>query len=204
MMLRTSNSFRSKSDAHLNFFALAVIEAMTGNTHFPTPPITLAALTTLQETFAEKIMAALNAGPMETAEKNAARAALLLALRNYASYVQIQSANDMAVLLSSGFEPVSTNRVSLPLPQPTAPVVKNGNTTELIVSVTSVPNARSYETRFKPEDGVNWQQSVFTTGSRNITLSGLTPGQAYTVEVRAVGGATGLSPWSDPTTRISV
>ena len=48
------------------------------------------------------------------------------------------------------------------------------------------------------------QQSVFTTGGRRITVSGLTPGAVYTVEVRAVGGATGLSPWSDPTTRMSL
>jgi hypothetical protein len=36
------------------------------------------------------------------------------------------------------------------------------------------------------------------TQARKITLPGLTPGQVYSVQSRAIGGSTGYSDWSDP------
>ena len=203
MSPKVSLAFVRLSDAHLVIFVQLVIDHITGNASFPTPPVTMVLLGTTNDSFRDAIMAAQMGGPMQTAAKNALRATVEDMMRRTALYVTTCANGDLEKLLSSGFEPTSTNRVSQPLPQPASPTVRNGNTTELIVSVTSVPNARSYETRVKPEEG-DWQQSVFTTGSRRITVSGLTPGQPYTVEVRAIGGATGLSPWSDPTTRMSL
>jgi hypothetical protein len=39
--------------------------------------------------------------------------------------------------------------------------------------------------------------AIFTQ-ARKITLPGLTPGQVYSVQSRAIGGSTGYSDWSDP------
>ena len=39
--------------------------------------------------------------------------------------------------------------------------------------------------------------------ARKITLPGLTPGQVYSVQSRAIDGSTGQSDWSDPTSHIS-
>jgi len=36
------------------------------------------------------------------------------------------------------------------------------------------------------------------TGSRSIRISGLTPGGLYEIQIRAIGGSTGTSDWSDP------
>ena len=43
-----------------------------------------------------------------------------------------------------------------------------------------------------------WQAGGLFTGSRGMLLSGLTPGTTYCVHVRAVGGSTNYSDWSDP------
>jgi hypothetical protein len=60
-----------------------------------------------------------------------------------------------------------------------------------------------YEGRVKPSDG-DWLPSVFTGDSKHITFSGLTPGRNYTVEVHALGGATGQSDWSDPSSHMAM
>lgn len=54
-----------------------------------------------------------------------------------------------------------------------------------------------YEGRIKT-DGGDWMPSVFTSDSQHIYFNGLTPGQMYTAEVRSLGGSTGQSDWSDP------
>jgi hypothetical protein len=41
------------------------------------------------------------------------------------------------------------------------------------------------------------RNNIFTQ-ARRITLPGLTPGQVYSVQSRASGGATGYSDWSGP------
>ena len=53
-----------------------------------------------------------------------------------------------------------------------------------------------------------WSNKALATGghlqqARKITLPGLTPGQVYSVQSRAIGGSTGQSDWSDPTSHIS-
>ena len=57
-------------------------------------------------------------------------------------------------------------------------------------------NARSYEVQVRNGTG-GWQPSVIATKARKIILPSLTPGQMYDVQVRAIGGATGYSDWSD-------
>ena len=204
MVLRVLLDFTKLTDSHLVIFTQRIIDHITGNATYPTPPVTMVLLGTTNDSFRDAIVAASMGGIMLTATKDALRATVEDMLRKTASYVNIHADNDMEKLLSSGFEPASTNRVSYPLPQPEVPTVTNGPSTQLFVSVTSIPNARNYETRIKPEAGTTWGDSVFTTSARQITLNGLTPGERYTVQVRALGGATGLSPWSDPTTHMSM
>lgn len=204
MVLRVLLDFIQLSDSHLVIFTQRIIDHITGNAIYPTPPVTMVALATVNDTFRDSIVAASMGGIMATATKNTWRLDLEDKLRKTANYVQTNADNDMEKMLSSGFEPASTNRVSYPLPQPEVPTVKNGPSTQLVVSVNTIANARSYETRLKTEGGTEWQPSTFTTGARRITVSGLTPGERYTVQVRALGGATGFSPWSDPTTHMSL
>lgn len=203
MILKVSLGFARLPDAELDNFTQGVIERMTGNVAFPTPPVTMANLQTAKTDFSAKIAAAHAGGPADTAAKNNSRQALLGMLRLLVSYVQMTCNNDMAVLLGSGVASMSTSRAQTPLDLPLALVIKNGTSGQLVASVTPVKNTSMYEGRAKGPTG-DWMPSVFTGDSRHITFDGLTPGVVYTLQVRALGGATGQSDWSDPSSHMAM
>ena len=60
-----------------------------------------------------------------------------------------------------------------------------------------------YEGRSKTPGG-DWEPGVFSSDSRRIVFEGLTPGTIYTVQVRALGGSTGQSDWSDPSSHMAM
>ena len=203
MIVKSSLAFARLSDSELDNFAHAVFAAMTANAAFPSPPVTLANLQTATSDFTAKVAAAQNGGPMDTAAKNNSRQALLGILRQLAMYVQMNCNNDQAVLLSSGFQAQSTNRASIPLEQPQGLSLNNGQSGQLVASIDPVRNANMYEGRIKPSDG-DWMPSVFTGDSQHITFAGLTAGKNYTAQVRALGGSTGQSDWSDPSSHMAM
>src|ERR1700693_922453 len=110
MNLRILLSFARVPDTELDNFAQTVIDGMTGNATYPTPPVTIPNLQLAKDDFTAKIAAAQSGGPADTAAKNNSRQDLLGMLRQEAAYVQINCNNDMALLLSSGFQAMSTNR----------------------------------------------------------------------------------------------
>lgn len=203
MLVKISLAFARISDSELVTFALGVHEALTGNAAFASPPVALANLQTAIDDFTAKLAAAQIGGPMDTAAKNNSRQTLLGVLRPLASYVQLNCNNDTVVLLSSGFQMQSANRASTPLAQPQSLSLKNGAAGQLVASIAPVRNVNMYEGRIKPSDG-DWLPSVFTGDSQHITFSGLTPGKNYTAQVRALGGQTGQSDWSDPSSHMAM
>ena len=203
MNLRVSLGFARVPDTELDNFAQAIIDGITGNAAYPAPPVTMANLQTAQNDFTAKVAAAQTGGPPGTAAKNNSRQTLLGLLRQLAGYVQINCNNDMAVLLGSGFQAMSTNRAQSPLDQPQSLVIKNGSSGQLVASVTPVKNTSMYEGRIKGPTG-DWMPSVFSGDSQHITFDGLTPGTNYTVQVRALGGSTGQSDWSDPSSHMAM
>ena len=64
--------------------------------------------------------------------------------------------------------------------------------------VNPVKNSRMFEGRASADNGATWLPTVLTGDSRHILFTGLTPGQEYTIQIRALGGSTGQSDWSDP------
>ena len=176
---------------------------MTGNPTYPTPPVTLANLQTAKNDFTSKIAAAQAGGPADTAAKNNSRQSLVGMLRQIGSYVQINCNDNMALLLTSGFEAQSTNRAQIVLAQPQALVLKNGLAGQLVASVSPVKNTNMYEGRIKGPTG-DWMPSVFTGDSQHIIFDSLTPGTMYTVQVRSLGGSTGQSDWSDPSSHMAM
>ena len=72
----------------------------------------------------------------------------------------------------------------------------NGLSSQLILRMQPVVNAKSYEVQTK--NGGGWTPAGIFTQARKITLPRLTPGQVYSVQSRAIGGATGYSDWSSP------
>jgi hypothetical protein len=139
---------------------------MTANAAFPAPPVTMANLQTAKDDFTAKIAAAQAGGPTDTAAKNNSRQTLLGLLRQLAGYVQINCNNDMATLLGSGFQAMSTNRAQSRLDQPQGLVIRNGTRGQLVASVTPVKNTSMYEGRIKGPTG-DWMPSVFTGDSQH-------------------------------------
>jgi hypothetical protein len=173
-----------------------VIDGMTGNAAFPSPPITAPDLTTLNTAFRTAITAADAGGPMQTAAKNKAYSAVTDALRKDANYVEIQSDNDLETLLSSGYDVISTNRAQAPLDQPVIGEISNLATTQILLRLQSILNAKSYQVQLASAANGPWSEAGIYTQARRIVLLGLTPGTIYFVRVRAIGGSTGYSEWS--------
>lgn len=194
---RVNLGFAEYPDANLDEFTTNIITSLTGNAGFPTPPVMLAVLGALQTTFANALAAAAQGGKQLTAVKNGARAALLTALRKEAAYVQTLAGQDIALLLSSGFLANSTNKTQSPLTTPNIIGIENGMSTQLVVRLQGVPNARAYEVQVKNGTG-GWVQAGVFTQARGIVVPGLTPGNTYSVQARGVGGSVGYSDWSDP------
>jgi len=174
----------------------------------PVIPVTAAALDTAMGAFSSAMAAAAQGGPADTADKNAKREALTSLLRQVAGYVQENHGNDLAKLLASGFEAVSTNRASVPLGPPTIKDILNGSSGQLILRVGRIDNAKAYEVRYAligPGGAPGpFQSGGLFTSSRSMPVGGLTPGGMYQFQVRAVGGSTGYSDWSDPVSHMSL
>ena len=98
----------------------------------------------------------------------------------------------------------SSNRAQSPLEQPQNLQLKNGSAGQLVAAVSPVRNANMYEGRSKLADGSGDWTSVFTGDSQHIVFNRLTRGKEYTVQVRALGGSTGQSDWSDPSTHMAM
>ena len=103
---------------------------------------------------------------------------------------------------------MSTNRAQSPLDLPTIKDIQNGMSGQLILTVTPIKNTKAYEIRYalaapgQPQGP--WQNGGLFTNSRNMPVNGLTPGQNYTFQVRAIGGSTGYSDWSMPVGHMSM
>ena len=101
-------AFAELADVALDDFAVAIITGLTDKTSYSTPPVTVAQLAMLKSAFEDAVVvAAAHGGRAATAAKNAARDALVLALRKNAAYVEITCNNDLPTLLSSWFEAAS-------------------------------------------------------------------------------------------------
>lgn len=206
--LRVLLGFASAPDNALDELAGAVILKLYGNPVYPTPPVTAAALTTAKNAFSASVAAANLGGPADTAAKNNKRDILVDLLRQLAGYVQELHVNDLANLLSSGFDAISTNRSATALEAPAIKDILNGNSGQLLVRVTPRANAKCYEVRYALI-GANgapgpWQSGGLFTNSRSMPVNGLNPGGNYQFEVRAVGGSTGYSDWSDAVSHMSL
>lgn len=200
---RVSLGFAQLPDADLSDFATTVVTKLTNNTSYPTPAVPLATITTDNNTFVAAMAAAAQGGTQLTAAKNAAREALMELLRSQAAYVLSTAQNDLEVILSSGFEVNKTDRTRRPLTKPAITNIDNFASTQLMVRMSPVDNARSYEVRTRV-GSAEWQNAGVFTKSRGVLLDNLTPGATYDVQARAVGGTTGYSDWSDPVSHMAM
>ena len=150
---------------------------------------------TRQASLLAAISAAEGSGVPLTAAKNAALQFALDGLDALAFYVQTVARYDLPLLLSSGFQPVSTNRAQIQLATPSITGIDNDLSTQLALHLSSITNAVGYEVQISIAGG-EWKSVKFSTQARTIPLTGLTTGTVYYVRARALGGSTGQSDWS--------
>ena len=206
---RVLTSFTKATDNSLKVFASSVLNGLTGNTAFPNPIVPLTTLEPAITAFSDALVAQEQGGTLATADKNNKRDALVTLLRKLAGYVEDNCDGNLATLLSSGFVAVNTSRAQSPLPAPFIIQIFNGNTGQLLVRLREpIANAKCYELRYAVIGADNspgpWQNAGLNSNSRALALNGLTPGTSYIVQVRAVGGSTGYSDWSDATSHMSL
>jgi hypothetical protein len=181
-----------------------VITGLTGNADLSDPPVKPVDLGTLKKTFDDAIVAAAAGGVLLTAQKDAARAALVTALNKDASYVDINCDEDLAILLSSGFQPVSTNRAQIVLDAPEVIGAGYGQAGEIKLRVTGDPNRKAIQGRIKAASGGEFGPVITFKNSKNILFKGLTAGTTYVMQLCGLGGSTGQSDWSAPVNKTAV
>src|SRR5947207_748849 len=178
-LIRTSRSYRRFPDLDVSAFTGGVILGLTGNADLADPPVKPTALATLKKTFDDAIVAAADGGTLLTAQKDAARAALVTALNKDASYVDINCDEDLTILLSSGYQPVSTNRAQTVLNAPEILDASYGQAGEIKLRVTGDPNRKAIQGRIKAATGGEFGPVITFKNARNSLFKGLTAGTTY-------------------------
>jgi hypothetical protein len=199
--IRISGGFAKQSAEQLVAVAGAIITGLTDNPAFPTPTVDLKMVQAAADDLNAAIAAQVHGGMAATAEKKNKKEALITILYKLKNHVEDNSGNDLAVLLSSGFQAVATTRDRSPLVNPSILSIDRGNSDELMLKVSPVARAKCYEVRSAVAAGAGnvsgpWQQAGIFTSSR-ITIGSLVPTTTYMFQVRAIG-AVGSTEWSDP------
>ena len=162
------------------------------------------------QTADDELNAALTAqahgGKAATAEKNNKKEALIALLRTLKHYVEDRCGNDPAVPLSSGFQAASSARNNPALANPVILSIDFGLSGVLALKISPIPRAKCYEVRFAKVDSNNtieaWQPAGLFTSVKSIVIKDLITGTTYVFQVRAIGGSTGYSDWSNPVSRM--
>ena len=202
--IRVAIGFATATDHFVEGTGYTVHSKLYSVLAFPTPPVTAVELGASNLAFTASLVELVNGGKLATARKNACRLTLVDQLKKLAYYVQIQCGNDLALLLSSGFDSVSTNRARTQLPQPAIIRIENGMSGQTVLAAEANPNVRSWQAEYAliAEDGSygSWIAAAPGTDSRHILAENLIPGRMYAFRLRSIGGATGCSDWSNTVT----
>ena len=175
------------SDSNLESLALAIATAMTGNTHFPEPEPSLAALNDSIKAYSDALALAKTRDKVKVAIKNTLKEALLLNLRKMASYCSMVADRDRAKLVSSGF-PVNAESFAVKtLSAPENFSVQVGiNSGEAIVSIKRIANAKAFILYYKPAAG-NGDWIHVTNSLPKFTLTGLEALASYQFKMGVIG-----------------
>ena len=208
-VVNASLTYKRTPPPMVSVFLAWIIACLTGNKAFPNPPIPLVAavppnpdapvdLTTRKATLDAAIAATQGGGTLATSARDAALQTALDGLDATAFYCQTTARRDLAMFLTSGFEAASKNNSQSELDTPSVIGIDNDKPNELDVHLTASANAVGYEVQTSP-DGTTWTTVKFSTQARIIPLTGLTADVTVQVRARALGGSTGQSQWSLPT-----
>ncbi len=165
---------------------------------FPKLPVPATVIKTLADDLSVKQGAMIIGGPVEREARDTAFDALCAALDSDADEVEKVVQANMQMLLATGYLPASTNRTSSPLDDTAINGLFNNGTTQALLRLQSVRNARSYQVQTSADNGKTWQDAVISPKALRIVIPNLVPGTTYLVRARAIGGSTGASNWTSP------
>jgi hypothetical protein len=165
---------------------------------FPNLPVPATVIKTLADDLNAKQGAMITGGPVEREARDKAFNALCAALDSDADAVEMVVGMNMEMLLATGYLPASTNHASSPLDDTAIASLKNNGTTQVLLRLQPVVNAKTYQVQISMDGGKTWQESCLPTQARRIVIAGLVPGTTYLVRARAIGGSTGASNWTAP------
>ena len=199
--VRVSLAFARESDRQVEGAANTVLAKLFPVPAFAGPPVTKMELESANAAFTQSLAELVNGGKLATVRKNACRTTVVDSMKKLAYFVQLKCDNDMGLVLESGFSPVSTSRTRLPLPRPAIVRVENGMTGQAVLGTGANSNVRIWQAKYAhiAADGSysEWTGAPPATDSRRILVDDLVPGHMVAFRLRAVGGSTGWSDWSD-------
>jgi hypothetical protein len=165
---------------------------------FPNLPVPPATIKTLTADLADKQAATITGGSVALAARDNSFDALTAALDSDADAVETVVKDNMEMLLGTGYLPVNTNRTSSPLDDTAITGLFNNGTTQVLLRLQPVVNARVYQVQTSADGGKTWQEAGLPTKAQRIVIPNLVPGTTYLVRARAIGGSTGASNWTAP------
>jgi hypothetical protein len=203
MKNRVLRDYAAKTDGQLGDAALHVATSLTGNVNFTTPPITPAALTTQATGFNTSAANALNGTPADTLDKNTKRAALIAALDQLATYVDLTANGDAAKIISSGFNLASGSSHTPAVPGTTSILsVTNVASGKLGLELSAADNAWAYIVEYTALPSGAKLTATFTN-PHDVTLTGLTSGTNYSIRVMVMGSGNQATDWCDAVTHMA-
>src|SRR5215831_15555311 len=111
-VIRALLGFSRMPDASLLIRGRRVLDCMDGNLFFPRPPISLADFAAALDRFEAAMAKCLYRDTRAYAERDNERATVIIMLGQLGHYAETNCNGDMAIFLSSGFEPYPSSHVS--------------------------------------------------------------------------------------------
>ena len=200
--IKTLDGFSNTPEADLVDRATAVYTHITGNPHFPNPPVDLEALKKAIDAVSALRVEALDGSKKVIAEKKKQRGVMTEILRLLARYVEFTSKGDMTIFQTSGFEAASRAKTSAqPLSEKIRKIEHGSNSGQVRVWLTALAKAFSYEIRHAPAVNggmpATFTREAVTRAKTPVILDGLTPGTTYVFQARALTND-GYTDWSNP------
>ena len=169
-------------------FATSVVFSMKNNPYFPDPVPPLDTINQLVSEFSNALSDAAMKNKGDIAEKNTLRKRLEHQLGHLALYVMYVADNDVAILLSGGYN-LTKKPGGNKLAEPNVPTLtSDANTGEIMCTIQAVKGAKYYLHGISSDPfAANAIWETHSCSRRKYTFSNLTFGQKYRVRLTALG-----------------
>jgi hypothetical protein len=204
--IKVAGGFKKKSPADKVAYATGIHAGIFSDpTDYPTPPVDEATFKSTIDSLSAKITPALDGSKKAIADRKHEEDVLSNMVRQLGQYVELACKDDMTTFLKSGFQPKSTVPAVKQMVSQSIRTIKPGKKTGTMYIAPGNVGADAYEVRLTPvvngTPGTPTTQLVTKTRPA-ATITGLTPGTTYSIQVRSFADATGFSDWGDPVIRI--